>query len=42
MTNEVIIFSKSDKYISPKTNKAFDDFAAIARQRDENKKFGDF
>lgn len=41
-SDEVIIFSKSDEYISPKTNKAFDDFAAIARQRDENKNFGDF
>lgn len=41
-SDEVIIFSKSDKYISPKASKAFDDFAAIARQRDENKNFGDF
>lgn len=41
-SDEVIIFSKSDKYISPKANKAFDDFAIIAKQRDENTNFGDY
>lgn len=41
-SDEVIIFSKSDRYISPKANKAFDDFAIVAKQRDENKNFGDY
>lgn len=40
--NETIIFSKSDRYISPKTQKAFEEFAKIAKQRDANKNFGDF
>lgn len=39
---EVIIFSKHDRYISPKASKAFDDFAAVAKQREEHKNFGDF
>lgn len=39
---EVIVFSKSDSYISPKASQAFDDFAKIAKQRDENKNFGDY
>lgn len=39
---EVIVFSKSDGYISPKTSQAFEDFAKIAKQRDENKNFGDY
>lgn len=38
---EVIIFSKSDNYISPKTAKAFDDFAQVVKSREE-KKFGEF
>lgn len=38
----VIVFSKYSKYISPKTSKAFDDFSNIAKQREMNKKFGDF
>lgn len=40
--DEVIIFSKSDRYISPKTSKIFDEFAKTAKHRDENKNFGDF
>lgn len=41
-SDEVIIFSKSDRYISPKASKAFDDFALVAKKRDENKNFGDY
>lgn len=41
-SNEVIIFSKNDHYISPKASKAFDNFAAIAEQRSNSKNFGDF
>lgn len=41
-SDEVIIFSKYDRYISPKASKAFNDFAEIAKQRDENKNFGDY
>lgn len=41
-SDEVIVFSKSDRYISPKASKAFDDFAIVAKQRDENKNFGDY
>lgn len=41
-SDEVIIFSKSDRYISPKASKAFDNFAAVAKQWDENKNFGDY
>lgn len=41
-SEEVIIFSKSDKYISPKASKAFDEFAIEAKRRDENKNFGDY
>ena len=36
---EVIVFSRNE-YISPKTSKAFDDFAEIAKQR--GKSFGDY
>ena len=41
-SDEVIIFSKHDRYISPKANEAFDAFEKIAKNRDENKNFGDF
>lgn len=41
-SEEVIIFSSNDRYISPKASKAFDDFAVVAKQRDESKNFGDF
>lgn len=37
---EVIVFSRSDSYISQKASKAFDDFAEIAKQRGKN--FGDY
>ena len=40
--DEIIIFSKCDRYISPKANEAFDAFEKIAKNRDENKNFGDF
>lgn len=40
--DEVVIFSKSERYISPKTSKIFDEFAKTAKHRDENKNFGDF
>lgn len=40
--DEVIIFSESDHYISPKASKIFDEFAKTAKYRDENKNFGDF
>lgn len=38
---EVIVFSKADEYISPKTAKAFDDFAQVVKKREESK-FGEF
>ena len=38
---EVIVFSKADDYISPKTAKAFDDFAQVVKKREESK-FGEF
>lgn len=41
-SDEIIIFSKCDRYISPKANEAFDTFGKIAKDRDENKNFGDF
>ena len=41
-SDEIIIFSKCDRYISPKANEAFDAFGKIAKDRDENKNFGDF
>ena len=41
-SDEIIIFSKYDRYISPKANEAFDAFEKIAKNRDENKNFGDF
>lgn len=41
-SDEIVIFSKYDKYISPKANEAFDAFGKIAKDRDENKNFGDF
>ena len=41
-SDEIIIFSKYDRYISPKANEAFDAFGKIAKHRDENKNFGDF
>ena len=41
-SDEIIIFSKCDRYISPKANEAFDAFGKIAKNRDENKNFGDF
>lgn len=40
--DEVIIFSKSDHYISPKTSKIFDEFAQTVKHHDKNKNFGDF
>lgn len=40
--NEVIIFSKNDRYISPKASVIFDEFAETAKYRDANKNFGDF
>lgn len=40
--DEIIIFSKDDKYISPKATKAFNDFAIVAQQKDKNKIFGDY
>lgn len=40
--NETIIFSKYDGYISPKTMKIFEEFSKTAKQRGENKNFGDF
>ena len=36
---EVIVYSRNE-YLSPKTSKAFDDFAEIAKQR--GKSFGDY
>ena len=41
-SGEVIVFSRSDDYISPKASEAFDNFAKAAKQRDENKNFGDY
>lgn len=41
-SDEIIIFSKYDRYISPKASEAFDTFGKIAKDRDENKNFGDF
>lgn len=38
---EVIVFSKADDYISPKTAKAFDDFAQVVKER-EKSKFGEY
>lgn len=39
---EVIVFSKHDEYISPKTNAAFDAFAEEVKKREENKNFGEY
>lgn len=38
---DVIVFGKSENYISPKTAKAFDDFAQVVKKREESK-FGEF
>ena len=38
---DVLVFGKNDDYISPKTAKAFDDFAQVVKKREENK-FGEF
>lgn len=40
-SEEIIIFDKYDRYISPKTSKIFDEFAAKAKQRNQ-KIYGDF
>lgn len=39
---EVIVFSKYDEYISPKTNAAFDAFAKEVKKREENKNFSEY
>lgn len=39
---DTIIFSRVDKYISPKASKIFDAFAETVKHRDEYKNFGDF
>ena len=38
---DVIVFGKNENYISPKTAKAFDDFAQVVKKREECK-FGEF
>lgn len=39
---EVVVFSKYDQYISPKTSAAFDAFAEEVKKREENKNFGEY
>lgn len=38
---DTVIYERS-KYISPKASEAFNEFAKIAKQRDENKNYGDY